>query len=264
MRLPTPPDRRTGLRWWLDRRRRPLAAALAAMAVWCAIAAVRPTSHLQQVIAVDRDLPGGAVLRPADLHWVGLPAGAVPAGALRVMTAAVGHPLAAAVRAGEPLTDIRLGRSARLAAGTVAATIRLADPAAAGVLRVGSRVDVLAVPDPDAASVGANVGAAATGTGDSTATVTTTPATPPASTSANASPSPAGPAQAPAPATAGARVIATDVLVIALPGTGAAGAAGTAGGADPAGLVELETTTEVATALASAASDRLSVLERAG
>ena len=55
--------------------------------------------------------------------------------------------VAAAVRSGEPLTDVRLvgaGLTALLAPGQVAAPVRLADLAVTGLVRAGDRVDVLA------------------------------------------------------------------------------------------------------------------------
>jgi Flp pilus assembly protein CpaB len=64
----------------------------------------------------------------------------------------LGRVLAGAVRAGEPLTDARLvgpGLTALLPPGQVAAPVRLADLAVAGLVRTGDRVDVLAAP-PDA------------------------------------------------------------------------------------------------------------------
>ena len=63
------------------------------------------------------------------------------------MTDAVGRVLAGPVRSGEALTDVRLVGSSLLTRGgrLVAAPVRLADPATAGLLHAGDRVDVLAV-----------------------------------------------------------------------------------------------------------------------
>jgi pilus assembly protein CpaB len=55
--------------------------------------------------------------------------------------------LAAPLRAGEPVTDVRLlgpGLTALLPPGRVAAPVRLADLAVAGLAAAGDRVDVLA------------------------------------------------------------------------------------------------------------------------
>ena len=101
------------------------------------------------VVVAGRDLPGGSPLSAADLQLARLPPSAVPGGALRLTSAAVGRMLAAPVRRGEPLTDVRLVGSRLVAAlgpGLVATPVRLADPAVAGLLRPGDRVDVLAAP----------------------------------------------------------------------------------------------------------------------
>jgi pilus assembly protein CpaB len=101
-----------------------------------------------EVLVAAHDLAGG-VLTAADLRTVRLPAAAVPAGALPADGSVVGRTLAGAVRRGEPLTDARVvgPELARLAAGSgsVAAPVRLADPAVAGLVRPGDRVDVVAV-----------------------------------------------------------------------------------------------------------------------
>jgi Flp pilus assembly protein CpaB len=60
----------------------------------------------------------------------------------------VGQALAGSVRAGEPLTDVRLVQAALLSAfepGTVLATIRVYDPAAAALVEPGDRVDVVGI-----------------------------------------------------------------------------------------------------------------------
>jgi hypothetical protein len=57
--------------------------------------------------------------------------------------------LAAGVRAGEPVTDVRLlgaGLTALLEPGQVAAPVRPADLAVTALVRAGDRVDVLATP----------------------------------------------------------------------------------------------------------------------
>jgi Flp pilus assembly protein CpaB len=74
------------------------------------------------------------------------PAALVPAGAARDPTALRGRVLAAGLRAGEPVTDVRLvggGLTALLPAGQVAAAVRPADLAVTGLVRPGDRVDVL-------------------------------------------------------------------------------------------------------------------------
>lgn len=130
--------------------RRLLAGGLAAAAVAFAIEAASPAPPATvDVLVAARDLPGGAVLTSSDLAWVALPAGAVPAGMVGG-NAAEGALLAAPVRAGEPITDRRLLGPGLLAgwdaSGTdvVAAPVRVADAGAAGYLRPGDRIDLLA------------------------------------------------------------------------------------------------------------------------
>jgi Flp pilus assembly protein CpaB len=79
----------------------------------------------------------------------------VPAGALLGATRVVGRLLAAPVRRGEPLTDVRLLEPSLLAAmpraGLVAVPVRVADGGAAAVLASpGDVVDVRAAPHPGA------------------------------------------------------------------------------------------------------------------
>ena len=103
------------------------------------------------------DLPAGTSLSSNDVSVARLPPEAVPVGVVPDGRSLVGRVLAGAVRAGEPLTDMRLvgpGLTALLPAGQVAAPVRLADLAVAGLIQVGDRVDVLAaLPDAERAEV---------------------------------------------------------------------------------------------------------------
>ncbi|WP_410564552.1 SAF domain-containing protein [Amycolatopsis sp. cmx-4-61] len=97
------------------------------------------------------DLPSGAVLRAADLRLAELPGEARPAGVLSTLDAVDGRLLAGAVRAGEPLTDVRLATvPAPDDPGTATVPVRLADVAVAELLQPGRRVDVIAAPEPGA------------------------------------------------------------------------------------------------------------------
>lgn len=130
------------------RHRALLAAGLAAGSVAAALGVLAPAPP-QGVAALRllRDLPAGAALTAADVARVQLPAAAVPRGALQGPADAVGRLLAAPVRAGEVLTDVRLAGAGLLGdepAGRVAVPVRLADAATAGLLRPGDRIDVLA------------------------------------------------------------------------------------------------------------------------
>jgi pilus assembly protein CpaB len=134
--------------------RRLLAALCAGVAVLAAVKAVAPPAERTVLVwAAARDLSGGSPLSVHDLRAVALPVGAVPAGVLRAGTQVAGRLLAAPVRQGEPLTDVRLlGPSLLTAlpeAGLVAVPVRVADgSAAAALVHPGDVVDVLAVGDP--------------------------------------------------------------------------------------------------------------------
>lgn len=115
-------------------------------------AAARDAPGAQIVVTV-RDLAAGATLTSADLRLRTEPAGLAPAAALTSVDGAVGRMLAASVRAGEPLTDVRLLGPADTALtahtpGAAAVPVRLADPAVAELLHPGTRVDVVTL-DPD-------------------------------------------------------------------------------------------------------------------
>lgn len=161
-------------------RRRPLAAACAAVAVLAGLrATAAPPPETVTVPVAVRDLPAGATLSQDDLAPAGFAPGTAPAG---LAEDPVGRVLAAPLRAGEPVTDVRLVGPDLAAAqpGLAALPVRLPDAGVVGLLHAGDRVDLVAT-DP------------AAGTGE---------------------------------------VIASDVLVLAVP----AAAAGTAGGpGGPAG-----------------------------
>jgi len=135
-------------------RRRSLAAVLAAAAVVAAVHEVRPPPpRVQAVLTAAHDLPAGTTLEAPDLVTVDYAAGTAPSG---LATDAVGRVLAAPVRAGEPVTDVRLLGAPLAAAypGTVAVPVRLPDAGMAGLLRVGDRIDLLAAdPQGDTARV---------------------------------------------------------------------------------------------------------------
>lgn len=150
---PDPLSRRLASRWRRLRRlvlarRRLLAAVLAGVAVLTGVraASLPPVDTTAVLVAAD-DLPGGATLTPEDLTTAELPQGSVPAGALPVAEDVDGRTLAAPVRRGEPLTDVRLLAPGILEGypGTVAAPVRVADPAAVRLLSVGDQIDLVAV-----------------------------------------------------------------------------------------------------------------------
>ena len=126
------------------RRRRLLAAALTAVAAAAGLHAVAaPPGPTTRVVVAAHDLPAGAVLTPRDLAAVDLAPDTVPRD---VVDDPVGRILAGPVRAGEPVTDVRLV-GPDLVAGLpdlVAAPVRLPDAAMVDLLRVGDRIDLVA------------------------------------------------------------------------------------------------------------------------
>jgi Flp pilus assembly protein CpaB len=125
-------------------RRRPLAALLAAAAVVAALHQVRPPApEVQVVLAAARDLPAGTRLTGRDLRRIELARGTAPAG---LATHPVGRTLASPVRAGEPVTDVRLVGPALAAAypGDAVMPVRLPDAGMAGLLSVGDVIDLVA------------------------------------------------------------------------------------------------------------------------
>ncbi len=132
-------------------RRRLLAALVAAAAVLAGIrAASAPAEPHQGVVVAAADLAGGAVLGEADLEVRDLPREAVPAGTVEDPGALLGRSLAAPLREGEPVSDVRLVAPRLLAGypGRVAVPVRIADAAVVGLLRVGDPIDLVAT-DPE-------------------------------------------------------------------------------------------------------------------
>ena len=146
------------------RLRQAAAATLALLALVLALRPppddARPQPDEQPVVVAATDLPAGRSLTAADLVVARLPDDAVPDGVAAAPAPLTGSVLAAPVRRGEPVTDVRLVGPrlwAQVPAGQVAAPVRLADLAVVGLLRAGDRVDVLATGSPD---VDAGAGAA--------------------------------------------------------------------------------------------------------
>ncbi|HEY7101861.1 MAG TPA: Flp pilus assembly protein CpaB [Mycobacteriales bacterium] len=125
------------------------------------VAAAGATEH---VVVAARDLAAGTELTAADLTIVSMPAAIVPAGSASRAAGLIGRTAAGAIRRGEALTDARVvgpGLTAGLGAGESAAVpVRIADPDAAALARVGDRVDVLGTavaPDGSQATAGETV-----------------------------------------------------------------------------------------------------------
>ncbi len=125
-------------------RRRLLAAVLVAVAVAAGLqASADPPPRRDIVLVAARDLPSGAALAADDLVEVGFAPGTAPAG---LAEAPVGRVLAAPLRAGEAVTDVRLVGPAltRAHPGLVAVPVRLPDAGMVALLRVGDVVDLVA------------------------------------------------------------------------------------------------------------------------
>lgn len=125
------------------RRRRLLVAVLVAVAVASGLRSVAaPPPATVEVTVAATDLPPGRVLDAGDLRVVAVPPGVVPASAVR---SPAGRTLAAGLRAGEPVTDVRLVGPDLTdgLAGVVALPVRLPDAGAVDLLRVGDEVDLL-------------------------------------------------------------------------------------------------------------------------
>lgn len=135
-------------------RRRLLAALAAATAVAAGLQATTgPPAAKAVLIVAARDIPGGAVVRASDLAPVEFDPSSVPAGVVAGAAEAVGRTTATPVRAGEPITDVRLVGGSMLAAypGMVAVPVRIGDPGAVALLKIGDHIDVLAA-DPQGES----------------------------------------------------------------------------------------------------------------
>lgn len=154
--------RRRRLRRAVLARRRSLAALLAALAVLVGLqAAAPPPAPTRIVLTAARDLGGGTVLGAGDLVRTPLPPDAVPSGAITEADDVVGRTTTGPVRAGEPITDLRVVSGSLLDGypGRVASPVRVADPGAVALLRIGDRVDVIAADphgDAEAAVVAAD------------------------------------------------------------------------------------------------------------
>jgi Flp pilus assembly protein CpaB len=135
---------RRSVRRLLLARRRPLAAVCAGVAVVGGVHEVRPGPPSTVAVTVAaRDLPSGEILTAPDLTVHRFPSGDAPAGS---DPDAIGRTLAAPMRQGEPVTDVRLVSPSLLAGypDRVAVPVRIADADEVGLLRAGDHVDLLA------------------------------------------------------------------------------------------------------------------------
>lgn len=128
-------------------RRRTLAALTASLAAAAGLQAVSPPAEPSTTaLTAAHDLPAGARISESDLVQAAVSPAQLPVGALTSAQTVVGRTTTGPVRAGEMLTDVRLLSGSLLDGypGRVAAPVRIADPGATGLLRIGDRVDVIA------------------------------------------------------------------------------------------------------------------------
>ena len=249
-------DLRRAVAW----RRRLLTAGLLAGSMAFALQALAPSAPAgAQVVVATRDVSSGATLQGGDLRLESRLRSSVPTGALTSLASARGRPVTAAVRRGEVLTDVRLAGPSALTGldpTMVAVTVRVADPEAAALVRVGDLVDIL----------GAGL-ALASSRGASTSPTSQTSQTGRVGTGVQLG------QEVPVGA---ARTVATDVRVLSIPalGSGLSSRFGTglgAGRSSPAAadgssggtvLVVATTGTNAASLAAAAVSERLSLVLR--
>lgn len=120
------------------------AAVLVRVALPGVVTACRTTAP---AVVLAHSMAAGTELQADDLKVAQVAAGLVPAGALTDPAAAVGARLTAALPAGMPLTPevlVEVGGGVAAPSGTVAFPTRLSDPAVAGLIQPGDRIDVYA------------------------------------------------------------------------------------------------------------------------
>lgn len=145
----------------LRRHRRGIATCLAALSVGLVALATRPpVIPMVQVMVADRAIAAGSRIEASDLRAVSIPA-RLAQGALADSGAAIGQLAAVAIAAGEPISAARL-LNRELADDpqspqNVPMPLRLADTEAAGLLRPGNRIDVIATSSPEGGGPAARV-----------------------------------------------------------------------------------------------------------
>lgn len=127
--------------------RRILAALCAAGAVATGLqAASAPPAPTTLVLIAAHDIPGGTTVEADDLAQSAFAPQSVPSGVVSTTAEVVGRTTAGPLRKGEALTDVRLVAGSLLDGyrGMVATPVRIGDPGAVALLRVGDRVDIIA------------------------------------------------------------------------------------------------------------------------
>ncbi|MCC9195861.1 Flp pilus assembly protein CpaB [Arthrobacter sp. zg-Y820] len=145
------------LRRFMVRRRRLLAALLCCAAAGTAVQALLPPDPGEvSLVVAAADLPAGALLTAQDLRAVPAASAAVPPGSFAAVDAVTGRRLATPLKQGSPLMQTSLVGTGLLTGappGTVAVSVRPADPAIVQLLSPGQLVDVV-LGSPDAEQAG--------------------------------------------------------------------------------------------------------------
>lgn len=134
--------------WARTRLRRVVSAGLVATAAWVAMSAFlpQPAPRGVPIVVVAADLMAGHVLTLGDLVVADWPEDLSPGDAVAHPGELVGKALGAGMSRGEPVTAARirgLGLLTGVTPGLVAAHVRLADPAMAGMVAPGDHVDLI-------------------------------------------------------------------------------------------------------------------------
>ncbi|WP_082574235.1 Flp pilus assembly protein CpaB [Cellulomonas sp. Root137] len=134
------------LRSALWRTRFAVAAAFLGVAAACIVQSLRPPDPpTSAVVVAAREIPAGTTLTSADVRVSRFPRSVAPDGAVTDPADVVGSAAAVPLATGVPvLPGLLADDEVRGPPGTVVATVRFADPAVAGLLSPGVRVDVLA------------------------------------------------------------------------------------------------------------------------
>ncbi|MBO3086597.1 flagellar biosynthesis protein FlgA [Cellulomonas sp. zg-ZUI188] len=121
-------------------------AVLLGIAAGCTVQALRPPDPpTAAVVVAARDIAAGTDLTGADVRVARLPTAVAPRGAVTDPGDVVGSSTAVPLATGIPvLPGLLVADEVHGPPGTVVATVRFADPAVAGLLSAGMRVDVLA------------------------------------------------------------------------------------------------------------------------
>lgn len=126
----------------IRRHRRLVIAALAFIAVWATLSAVRSTPQTVSVVAAARDLPAGATITADDLASTTVLAESVTAEVVDGRTI-IGRVLLAPVRAREPISATRLIDTRAITPGHSLVPLPLASPEIARLLRAGDIIDAV-------------------------------------------------------------------------------------------------------------------------